>query len=101
MVSGDRNSRFKIDRRVMILLAQMHFILDRLRVLSFHWAENWRMWSRNEDIYIKMQATGKPRFGHMAERFRVYTAGKCLGRADLIGDEYLVEMEAEAIIDDQ
>ena len=80
--------------------AQMHFILDKIEgaILS--------LGGKLEDvvrtrIFIKNASDWEAIARVHGERFRFIQPANTLIRADLIGDEYLVEMEAEAIIDDQ
>ena len=77
--------------------AQAHYVLDKLTGAiealggKLEDVVRTRVYVRNVDDWEPVSRAHGQRFGHIQP-------ANTLVRADLIGDEYLVEMEAEAVV---
>ncbi len=78
-------------------VAQTHFVLDKIEGALLSLGSKLEEVVRTR-IYIKNVSDWEPVARVHGERFRNIQPANTMVRADLIGEEYLVEIEAEAII---
>lgn len=80
-------------------VAQMHFVIDKIEGAIQSLGGTLADVVRTR-IFIRNLADWEPIARAHGERFKEIQPANTMVRADLIGDEYLIEMEAEAIINE-
>lgn len=78
-------------------VAQAHFVIDKIEASLASLGASLRDVIRTR-IYVRNVADWEPIARVHGERFASVLPANTLVRADLIGEEYLVEMEAEAVV---